>query len=192
MAAIIPLANELTDLPAVPEFTEVEWKTLKKGKFVKRQEKLEVEGRTAGKGMAYMIVDRPPKTVWDVILDFGTYPKFYPNVNKCQNYKVEGNEIFTEFILKLGLIIKVHYHIHHEFFPTASRLTWKVDQSKKNDFKESKGEWTAWPLEGGKSLIGYSVSLELKGFVPKMVEDMAAQTGLNKVMAALKKRVHKM
>jgi ribosome-associated toxin RatA of RatAB toxin-antitoxin module len=191
MGGIIPLAKELTDLPPMPEFTDAEWKTLNKGKHVKRQEKYELEGRTAGKGVAYMIVDRPPERVWDVILDFGSYPKFYPNVSKCENYRVEDNEIFTEFILKVGLIIKVHYHIHHTFFPTASRMTWKVDQSRKNDFKESIGEWTVWPMEEGKSLIGYSVILEIMGFVPKLVEDMAAQTGLNKVMEALKKRVHK-
>lgn len=188
--AIIQLSEKLSDLPAMPDFSNSEWKTLKKGKFVKRHEKISDEnGHATGKGIAYMILDHPPQKVWNQILDFDHYSKFFPNVSKCKIYNQEENEIFAEFKLTIALFIKIHYHIHHTFFPKQSRMTWKADQTKKNDFKESIGMWTAWPYENGKSLVCYTVSIESGRPVPKIVEDLAAQSGLIKVMSALKNRV---
>ena len=188
--ALITLPKKLAELPKLPDFSEDEWDLLNKGKFIKRQERFTGEGGfTGGKGVAYMIVSRPPQAVWDQILDFDRYPEFFPNVAKCKIYKQEEGEIWAEFLLKIGMIVKIHYHIHHSFNPRQSRMTWKMDETRKNDFKQSIGMWTAWPLENDRSLVGYTVSLDVGRSVPKVIEDIAAQSGLNKVMEALKKRI---
>lgn len=189
--ASVALTDGLKELPALPEFSEREWKDLNSGKFIKRHERFtDGTGFGGGKGVAYMVLDRPPQKVWDQILDFNRYTEFFPSVAKCHIYKQDGGEIFAEFVLKVGLIIKIHYFIHHTFNPDASRMTWKVDDTKKNDFRQSIGMWTAWPLEQNRSLVGYTVSLESGRAVPKIVEDLAAQSGLTKVMEALRNRVH--
>jgi len=189
---IIKLADNLTDLPKMPEFTRNQWKELNKGKFVKgHEEYVDDAGHKAGKGIAYMVINFPPQSVWDQILDFNHYKEFFPSISMCRIYKQEDNEIFAEFNLKIGFVINIHYNIHHTFSPTQSRLTWIADQSRKNDFSESKGMWTVWPFENGASLVGYTVSIESGRPVPKIIEDLAAQSGLNKVMAALKKRIKK-
>ena len=189
--ATILLTDDLKDLPPLPEFTEREWNNLKKGEFFKRHESFtDDSGHKGGRGVAYVVVDRSPQKVWDQILDFDRYPEFFPSVSKCRITRQQENEIFVSFVIKLGMIIKIKYHIHHTFFPSQSRMTWVVDESKKNDFKQSTGMWTAWPLDGGKALIGYTVSLESGRSVPKIVEDIAAQSGLTKVMASIQKRVN--
>jgi carbon monoxide dehydrogenase subunit G len=187
---VIDLPEEFTDLPEMPELSPGDWSTLNKGKFVKKHERYtDGQGFSCGTGIAYMTLDRPPLAVWKVILGFDSYRGIFPSVSKTETYKVDGDEIFVEFKLKFGPLLGVRYHTHHTFFPNQSRLIWKMDESRKNDFKQAKGMWTAWPLEGGRSLIGYTVELESGRSLPKFAEEKISQVGLNKVMEALKKNV---
>lgn len=189
---VVQLTKDLKDLPPMPEFSTGEWSQLKKGLFIKRHEKdLDEKGHPIGRGMAYMIIDHPPQKIWAQILDFDRYAEFFPSISKCKIYKQDGGEIYAEFVLKLGMLIKIRYHIHHSFYPSQSRMIWEVDPSRKNDFKQSKGMWTAWPIDDDQSLVGYTISIESGRSVPKFIEDFAASSGLNKVMEALKKRVQK-
>ena len=188
--AIIQVTEDLKSLPERPEFSISEQATLDRGNFVKRHEKLfDEDGNKGGKGIAYMIVSRPVQKVWDQVLDFDRYHQFFPSVKKCKIYRQEDNDIYSEFILSIGFVIRIHYFIKHTFFPDQSRMIWEVDATKKNDFKQSIGMWTAWPLDGDKSLVGYTVQIDSGRPVPKIIEDLAAASGLNKVMEALKKRV---
>jgi ribosome-associated toxin RatA of RatAB toxin-antitoxin module len=190
--AMIQFPSTFSDLPDMPEFDKAQQRSLDRGKIIKKHEKTtDADGFRGGSGFAYMILEHPPKTVWDQILDFENYHTFFKSVFRCRIYDQHDNEIFAQFILKIGMIIKVTYHIHHTVFPEKSRMTWVMDNEKKNDFKNSHGIWTVWPLEHGRSLVSYSITLESGRSIPKIIEDVTAKSGLKKVMESLKKRVAK-
>ena len=186
---MLKVAETPTALPPMPDLTSQQWKQLEKGDMVKRHEKYtDSDGHSAGRGVAYIIANKPHTSVWEQLMKFDRYHEFYPMVKKCEVYKEQGNEIWVQFNIKVPLM-KIRYHIWHEFFPEESRLIWEMDQSKENAYKNTTGHWIVWPMENGKSLLGYTAELESGKPIPKFIEDMIADQGLAKVMESIKKRV---
>ena len=178
-----------------PNLTPEQEAKLSKGEPVLREEQFtDDKGHRVGRGVVYIVIDAPPEKIWDVILDYDHYAEFYPNVHKAEITKKEGNHIYVYFVLNALGVLKIKYNIDHTFHKDENRLTWKMDQSKKNDFKESIGFWQIWPRKDGKSLVCYSVYVEtgrwIPGFLQKAVDSLGITSwALGKVATCMKNRV---
>lgn len=181
--------------PAEPSFTDEELGMLNKGEPVFREERFkDKKGHESGQGVGYILINAPPEDIWKVILDYDSYAGFYPNVHTAKLTKKEGDHYYVHFVLDVVGVLKIKYNVDHTYIPADNRLTWKMDQSKKNDFKETTGFWQIWPRPGGKSLVCYSVYVETGRWVPeflqKAVDKIGLTTwGLKKVVTCMKKRV---
>ncbi len=177
-----------------PAFTADERAKLDAGDPVMREERFnDAKGQRAGRAVAYIRVNAEPTKIWDVILDFDRYAEFYPNLSESVQTGHTGDEYHVKFLLNVLGLLKLRYHVIHTRMPEENAMTWKMDQAKKNDFKETTGFWKVWP-EGGSSLVCYSVYIEAGRGVPKFAEDFADKLGLTtwglkKVVVSLKKRV---
>lgn len=196
VAGIAMAANADEDIPSSPpSFTAEERAKLDAGDPVMREERFhDAKGQRAGKAVAYIRVNAPPTKIWDVILDFDRYAEFYPNLSESALMSHTGNEYHVKFLLNVLGLLKLRYHVIHTYTPERGLMTWKMDQTKKNDFQETTGFWKIWPHEGGRSLVCYSVYIEAGRGVPKFAEDFADKLGLTtwglkKVVVSLKKRV---
>ncbi len=189
------VATSKADPPPYPKFTPEQEAKLERGEPVMREEQFTDEkGHRVGRGVAYIVIDAPPERIWDVILDYDHYAEFYPNVHSAKITKKEGNHIYVHFVLNVLGVLKVKYNVDHTFHKEANRLTWKMDQTKKNDFKETIGFWQIWQRPDGKSLVCYSVYVEtgrwIPGFVQKAVDSLGITSwALEKVVTCMKKRV---
>ncbi len=178
-----------------PSFTADESAKLDAGDPVMREERFnDAKGQRAGKAIAYIRVNAEPTKIWDVILDFDRYAEFYPNLSESALTSHSGNEYQARFLLNVLGLLKLRYHVIHTYMPERNAMTWKMDQTKKNDFQETTGFWKVWPESGGRSLVCYSVYIEAGRGVPKFAEDFADKLGLTtwglkKVVVSLKKRV---
>ena len=181
--------------PPYPQFSPEEIAKLERGETVLREEQFnDTSGHRVGRGVAYIVINASPEKIWDVILDYDHYAEFYPNVNMAKITKREQDHIYVYFVLNALGMIKIEYNVDHTFHKEENRLTWKMDQTKDNDFKETIGFWQIWPRADGKSLVCYSVYVEtgrwIPGFLQKAVDSLGI-TGwaLEKVATCMKKRV---
>ncbi|MCB1153938.1 MAG: SRPBCC family protein [Deltaproteobacteria bacterium] len=182
------------DPPPRPNFTTEERERLNEGKPLLREERYDdAKGQRAGQGVGYIHINAAPKKIWDVILDFNRYAEFYPNLKESKLTAHEENHYDVYFVLSVIGLLKLRYNINHEYLPDQDRMTWKMDQTKKNDFKETVGFWQVWP-DGDGSLVCYSVVIETGRGVPKWAENFADSLGLTtwglkKVVVSMKRRV---
>ena len=174
----------------VPDFSTEENAKLNSGEPVHRSEVFDLpDGARAGRGVVYIRVNAKPDAIFERILDFDKYVEFYPHVGASKLYKQQDDLYFAQFTLKLAGVVKITYHCRHELNRSNNTLHWTLDDTKKNDFKQTIGFWKIWELQNGQSLLAYSIYVDSGRKIPKMIEQMATGYGLKKVAKCMKVRV---
>jgi hypothetical protein len=173
-----PFAGE----PPPLKLSDGERAKLATGKPVFRQ--MEDAAGTGGRGMAVFYVDAPRTTVWSVIADFKSYPKWIDDVKETKVYGKQGSEAAVQTVdvfMKIGRMgVSVEYFIRHVFHHDAHWMTWTLDYGKESDIDDSVGFWRVTPMAGEpqRSIVEYSVDLKVKGWVPGFIKDALLDSGL--------------
>ncbi len=169
--------------PPALVLTGKEKATLDKGKSVMRQ----LEGEAGGRGMAIFRVDAAPDTVWAIINDFPSYPKWIGEVKKCEIYKKDGGKIDVAFKIA-SFPVTIEYFIAHDYDMANRWGTWTLDYNKSSDLDDSVGFWRVTPYEGdpARSLVEYSVDIKIKGWVPDFIRGLLVDNGLKQATTWVK------
>jgi ribosome-associated toxin RatA of RatAB toxin-antitoxin module len=174
--------------PVKTKLSSEDTATLKSGKPIMKQ----VKADGGGRGVAIMDIAADEKTVWSVITDFPSYPNWINQLSLCEVYKKEGSQIYTRFIINAALM-KVEYFINHTYSPEKGYITWELDYSRQSDLDDSTGYWMVYPspLDPAKTRVEYSVDLRIKDWVPKFVQNMLANQGVEDATKWVKKQSEK-
>ncbi|MBI5493707.1 MAG: SRPBCC family protein [Deltaproteobacteria bacterium] len=158
-----------------PKLAPADLSTLDAGRPIRRQ----TEGDAGGRGLAIFRVAAAPETVWSVIGDFPSYPKWIDNVSRTDVYKRDGENIYVAFRLS-GLGFSIDYFIHHVYHDAQQWGTWTLDYSRESDLDDSVGFWRVTPVEGkpGWSTVEYSVDVQLRGWLPGFIRGIIVDKGL--------------
>lgn len=127
----------------------------------------------AAHAKAVMDVEATPRTVWGQLLDFNNYHKKVPKLKSCKVYEkkrgMSTERIKAKFTNPVGAGIKMVYYIDHTYEPMKSSITWTLDDSFSNSFKEVQGHWhvASHPTDSSKSRVFYEISTVLPSWFPK-------------------------
>jgi len=113
-------------------------------------------------------IGAPIDRVFDVIVDYASYPEFVPGVRGCRLLASTGGERRVEYDVDLG-IRRVRYVLtHREERPV--RVAWSLVSGE--FFVRSDGSWELAEERGG-TRARYALDVEVKRppLVPKMVID---------------------
>ena len=124
-----------------------------------------------------------PKDCYDVITDFGNYPQFLNETKSVEVVKKGANAWEVKFTIEV--IKKVSYTLNIVGKP-GKGLSWSLisgDMMKSND-----GGWVLEDL-GGKTLVTYSIEVNLGLFVPGAVSKMLIGSNLPSMLEKFKKRI---
>jgi ribosome-associated toxin RatA of RatAB toxin-antitoxin module len=181
-----PHQGSLKPYPRPPKplvLSDADKAVLQSGKPVMRQ----TEGEAGGRGLAVFVVDAPPDTVWATIRDYPSYPRFIPEVKKCEIYKKDGNDVDVAFVIK-SYGVSIEYFIHHRIDMAGRWLTWTLDYGRESDLDDSVGFWRVSPVEGAadKAQVEYSVDIAIKGWVPGFVRSILVDNGLKQATSWVK------
>jgi ribosome-associated toxin RatA of RatAB toxin-antitoxin module len=157
--------------------------TLAAGKPVMRQ----TEGDAGGRGLAIFQVNAPADVVWATIRDYPSYPRFIPEVKKCDIYKNDGNNVDVNFVIK-SYGVSIEYYIHHEIDVAGRWLTWTLDYGRSSDLDDSVGFWRVTPVEGSpeRAQVEYSVDIAISSWVPGFVRGLLVDDGLKQATSWVK------
>jgi ribosome-associated toxin RatA of RatAB toxin-antitoxin module len=157
--------------------------TLAAGKPVMRQ----TEGEAGGRGLAIFEVNAPADVVWATIRDYGSYPRFIPEVKKCEVYKNDGKNLDVNYVIK-SYGVSIEYYIHHEVDVAGRWLTWTLDYSRSSDLDDSVGFWRVTPVEGApdRAQVEYSVDIAISSWVPGFVRNLLVDDGLKQATSWVK------
>ncbi len=123
--------------------------------------------------------------LYDVIVDFESYPEFVLGVNEIKVHDMTDESGVVEY--SIDMIKKLNYHLDMEM-SRPSKVAWRF---KKGDlFKINDGGWDLKDLGDGKTEVTYSLEIEVKGFIPgsKMIVNKLTETSLPSMMKSFYER----
>jgi uncharacterized membrane protein len=167
--------------------TAAEAAKLAAGDSVRKQ----IQYDDGGRGISIMDIKGTPEEVWTVIMDFDSYPGWVDMLERTDVYSHdEVSRVKVFFALKV-MAMDVEYWIDHRYDKAAGHMTWELDYSKHSDIDDSTGYWLVYPSPGraGFTRVEYTVDLRLSGFVPKVVENLLANQGLDRATSWVKQQV---
>lgn len=131
-----------------------------------------------------VVIDEPPRAVWDVVVDYENYPKFFPEFKSCQVIDRDGTAQIVEFSADYGKLVTYTLRIEHDEAKLKTRWSYVG-----GDLKDSTGGWEFQDAGGGKTRVLYDVDAAIGFFVPKFVVDRLTKGNVPKMFEQLKGEV---
>jgi ribosome-associated toxin RatA of RatAB toxin-antitoxin module len=169
--------------PKPPVLTAADKAILAAGKPVMRQ----TEGEAGGRGLAIFEVNAPADVVWATIRDYPSYPRYIPEVKKCEVYKKDGGKVDVDFVIK-SYGVSIEYYIHHDIDVAGRWMTWTLDYNRSSDLDDSVGFWRVTPVDGApeRAQVEYSVDIAISSWVPGFVRSLLVDDGLKQATSWVK------
>lgn len=161
--------------PPKIELTDEQRATLADGESVLTT----LPGDAGGRGVAIQDIHATPDVIWDRIGAFDEYPRMVDNVEECEIYHDDGDDVRVRFEISV-VGFEYEYFIRHRFRPEDGYVTWTLDYSRESDLDDSVGYWavTPHPEKPGWSRLFYGIDMRTRGYMPGFVRDLIAKRGL--------------
>lgn len=129
-----------------------------------------------------IVMDVPPKVIYDVVTDFERYPQFLPDVKKASIVK-KGKGLQADF--EISVIKTIHYSLAFSLHP-AKKVAWTF--VKGDLFKDNRGEWLFEELKKNQTKVTYNIEVDFGLFVPSMITNKLVGHNLPTMMKRFKDR----
>ncbi|HZU96476.1 MAG TPA: SRPBCC family protein [Planctomycetota bacterium] len=133
---------------------------------------------------AEIVIDAPPRALYDVVVDYPSYPKFFPEFKEATVVDTEGSARIVEFTCDYGKTVNYTLRIEHDETKLKTRWTYVG-----GDLKDSKGGWEFQDAGNGKTKVLYDVDAQVGFFVPKFIVDKLTANNIPKMFEQLKGEV---
>ncbi len=120
--------------------------------------------------------------IFSVIMNFKEYPDFLPEVSSCKVFLGENHkdvEMTVNFIKTTKYVIRVYNE-------GKTKIWWELVQG--DLFKKNNGVWILDPM-GSQTQVEYSLDVDFKIFVPKIIAKKAVSMSLPAMVKNFKKRI---
>ena len=135
-----------------------------------------------------VVVDAPPKQVWDVVIDYPSHKSFLDYVADVKGTKQEDGRILVEGVAHSRLwgdwpfaSVVTHSELPDEEYGTS----WSEED--KDVFKVSRGSWSVTPLgkDKNQTLLVFTLQIELKDH-PNFIVRNVIMDRLHSVVRAMR------
>ena len=169
--------------------------TLREGKRIQRQEKIEEQKQEQNgrRGSGFVVVDihSPPDMVFNILTRFDMYKDMIPIIKSSRMISHHNNAILTEFVLNK---FRLHINIEHTILENQRMILFDLDPNRQNPvFKEAKGFWHVEVPEDcledhpeGYCRVYLSVQIQTHKMVPPLILDYISSNALSKATDWLK------
>jgi ribosome-associated toxin RatA of RatAB toxin-antitoxin module len=148
----------------------------------------DAQGHSQGQGRAAILVNRPFAAVWEQMIRSEEHHEFLPHLISSVKYSEQGNEVGLEKKVRVTLMT-ITYHALHTRDRGKGVISWRLDQTKKNDIKDTRGNWTFRAHGENACIVVYTTAVESGMLVPKAIENFFLNQDLPGVVKAVKKRM---
>jgi ribosome-associated toxin RatA of RatAB toxin-antitoxin module len=173
-------------------YTPAEWQELMEGKVVTRQ----IGSSRSGSGVqstkeASAVIPYLPTSVWSVVVDFESRPRYVPGNKEERILRREGNRLWIAEHLRI-LLMNIRFVVITTLEPEQGLVTWVLDHTAESDIADTTGSWTVLPLKDGQeTLVRYRVSIDSGRSVPRFIENFLTERSLPKIVEGLRDEVHR-
>jgi ribosome-associated toxin RatA of RatAB toxin-antitoxin module len=151
-----------------------------------------VTGSSTPRIVARGVMDVPAKKVWAIVSDCAHYKEHLPRVAASELLKKEGNvhtcKVTIDMPFPLSNLTGVTSAVHTES-DTAMSRKWTLVSG---DYTVNEGSWEVKALDGGQSLVVYTIHAEPKTSVPEWIRETAQKKTLPELFERVKAEAGKL
>jgi coenzyme Q-binding protein COQ10 len=129
-----------------------------------------------------LVMNVTPKQIYDVVVDFESYPDFLPDVKKVTVEK-KGKSMIVQF--EISVIKKINYTLSFSLVP-GKKISWTF--LKGDLFKSNNGSWEFEEIKKGQTKATYNIEVDFGLFVPSMITNKLVGHNLPSMMKKFKDR----
>lgn len=128
-----------------------------------------------------VIAGATPKELYDVVVDYASYPRFFKDFTRCVVKERQGSVQTVEFFARVIKEVSYTLRIDHD----EEKLTTRWTFVKGKLVSDSKGGWRFSEAPGG-ARIDYDAEIEVKApLLPRMIKNKIQDMILNKSIATM-------
>ena len=181
--------------PTMPTLTDKEEERVRQGKLVLRTER-DQNAEGAARITGVIEINASAEATWKILTNFESIPESSKAVKEVVRYVDQprddgSSEISLRYLVKVAWV-SVIYHVHHDLVPAQHYLHWTLDESKKNDLRQTIGSFSVWPGSApGKVRFLYITTVDTGRNIPEWVEEELTESSLKRYLLYVKKRAEK-
>ena len=130
--------------------------------------------------------DVAPAAVYDVVVDFPTYPRLFPEIKAARVLSSDGRHVRAEF--RGNIVLPFRYVLDLDCNPGALAVDWRYVEGEM--VKNSEGGWR-FAVEGDGTRVDYSVAMEISapvpGFILRKITDGLVALSLPAMFASIER-----
>ncbi|MDX2020557.1 MAG: SRPBCC family protein [Deltaproteobacteria bacterium] len=131
-----------------------------------------------------------PRSVFDVVADFESYPRFFKEIQGAKVVSRQGSVVRADF--KVPLMLPVRYVLDLKCDPESLAISWTFVEG--DIVTNNEGAWR-FAAAGADTRVDYEVSLAVKapvpGFVLRKITDSLVSASLPGMFKALEAEVRR-
>lgn len=131
---------------------------------------------------SHILIDVPPKVIYDVVLDFESYPEFLSDVKEAVIQK-KGKPIVASF--EISVIKRIRYTLSFNGTP-HKKIAWSFVEG--DLFKHNEGCWQFDEVKKGQTKATYKIEVDFGFMVPQMISNKLIGNNLPSMMKKFKER----
>ncbi len=129
------------------------------------------------------IMQANAEDIFNVLKDYESYSEFMEGVASVEVLERDGNKVQAKYNINM---IKKFSYIINLVEEAPNKLSWTLDSG--DLFTKNIGEWLLKDLGDGTTEVTYSLDVELKLMVPKMISKKLVSTSLPAMMKSVENR----
>jgi uncharacterized protein YndB with AHSA1/START domain len=173
------------------DYSDSDWAALTRGAIVTAEKSEQGPSGTEGTVAAAGIIARTPDSVWSVLTDFESRPRYVPAMKEVRIVRVEGNRVWLAERMRL-FFVNIRYGLINTLQPDDGSLTWVLDDTVEHDIAGMRGSWQLVPMENGqRTLVTYHAWIDTGRPVPRFIENLLMRRSLPGVVADLRTEVER-
>jgi uncharacterized membrane protein len=174
--------------PVIAGLTAPELARLNTGDVVVKTEPYTTaDGTRAASVKAYGLINKPPESVWAVLLDYQRFYEFMPRLERVAVLAQTKDTMKVTETLSVPLST-LSYTVDLTFERLRRRVSWKLDKSKPHDIADTAGTWELVPYPPNQTLVHYTTFIDTGLSVPKVLENYLVKSDLPEILLSLKRR----
>ena len=125
------------------------------------------------------------KDLYQVIVDYKSYPEFAPGVSDIEVLKALKTKAEVAYTVDMIKTFEYTLNMKHK---AGKEVSWDL---KEGDlFKKNSGYWKLVDLGNGETEVTYGLDVEFKFSIPKLIANKMVKTNLPATMKAFVKRAN--
>jgi hypothetical protein len=147
------------------------------------------QGKTSGRGVGAIIIERPVSAVWATVSHYEDKAEYTPRLQRVAVLDKQLGLLHVYMEVDAS-VTTARYTAWFKLDETEHTIKWNLDHgAKSNTIADTEGEYRLFPVTPERTLAVYKTWVDSGHAVPRFIQEYMARKSLPNLLKALKMRV---